>query len=83
MYNKIFTLLSKNSIFENKGYCLVCILYNFSKIQILQKMECSLGILCQSTSEAIPAKIFKKNHHFNQFIFTKRKPEVRAKIGGE
>jgi len=31
----------------------------------------SLGLLCQSISEAIPAKIFRRNHHFNQFILKK------------
>jgi len=34
-------------------------------------LACSLGLLCQDFSETIPAKSFKRNHHFNQFILKK------------
>jgi len=67
---RFFTLFSKTLFLKNNGYYLIFV-KKLSKFQILQKLDCSLGLLCQSISEAIPAKIFKKNHHFNQFILKK------------
>ncbi|MCY6488388.1 hypothetical protein, partial [Actinobacillus pleuropneumoniae] len=40
-------------------------------VQILRKLACNLGLLCLDISEAIPEKIFKRNHHFNQSILKK------------